>query len=430
MPQATAAKTAEPVCIKFQSYNQTLYNYCKALPKIELHAHLHGSVRETTLLHLLETQNTLDDDTRRLLLKNEERNLEDCFRMFKALHRAVQSEAALRRIVKECLDDFDAENCVYLELRSTPRRLSADDVDERGYVRIVLDEIEEWRSKHSATRMSDDDVMDVRLLLSIDRSGTMEDGMRTVEMAHQYWWRAKESSDGDNSDPIVVGIDLGGNPTVGTGEFVSRFQPCLQRARELGMPVSVHTAEVWHEQELCDILKFWPDRIGHLVCISNDLLQKHFLNKYDVSSSPQSSMPTIEICLTSNSKTRPELYDCHSLEKADNCPDGCALSKSEWPCDASFLPICLCGFRQHPLAELIRTSYPICLCTDDRGVFQNTLSDEYFKAAQAFHLSLDDLCDLAFRAIPGIFGRSPGLRERIKGRMDRHIAKLEDDKTQ
>jgi len=45
----------------------------------------------------------------------------------------------------------------------------------------------------------------------------------------------------------------------------------------------------------------------------------------------------------------------------------------------------------------------VVLCTDDQGVFQTSLSKEYAIAAQAFHLSEDDLWMLVLRSVDYTF---------------------------
>ena len=75
------------------------------------------------------------------------------------------------------------------------------------------------------------DRMLVRLLISIDRSKSLEENEETVELALGVRTRSK----------VIVGIDLSGNPS--KGNFVS-FLPILKKCSESGMFITIHTAEI------------------------------------------------------------------------------------------------------------------------------------------------------------------------------------------
>ena len=53
------------------------------------------------------------------------RSLAECFRLFDVIHRITTDLATITRITAEVLEDFAAENVVYLELRTTPKVLYA-----------------------------------------------------------------------------------------------------------------------------------------------------------------------------------------------------------------------------------------------------------------------------------------------------------------
>ena len=74
----------------------------------------------------------------------------------------------------------------------------------------------------------------VRLLLSIDRREGMRDALDTVALAAEY------QSQG------VVGIDLSGNPSIGS---LATWLPALHKARELGLMLTLHAAEVLRPAE-------------------------------------------------------------------------------------------------------------------------------------------------------------------------------------
>ena len=54
------------------------------------------------------------------------RDLRKCFGIFNEIHKLIRTTDALRRIVQEVLEDFMADNVIYLELRSTPRALEGN----------------------------------------------------------------------------------------------------------------------------------------------------------------------------------------------------------------------------------------------------------------------------------------------------------------
>ena len=83
------------------------------IPKVELHAHLHGSIRLTTLQELSNVASIPLD-------VHEELNLEKCFKLFGVMHKIVSTIAIVKRIINEVIEDYMAENTIYLELRTTP----------------------------------------------------------------------------------------------------------------------------------------------------------------------------------------------------------------------------------------------------------------------------------------------------------------------
>ena len=89
----------------------------------------------------------------------------------------------------------------------------------------------------------------------------------------------------------------------------------LQKARDAGLPVAIHFAELENADEAAQILKFAPERLGHAVCMSE--ATKELLLR--------TSIP-VEICLTSNIKTLSvESVDAHVLSDLLQHRHPCAL---------------------------------------------------------------------------------------------------------
>ncbi|KAK3127932.1 hypothetical protein QOZ80_7AG0580330 [Eleusine coracana subsp. coracana] len=338
--------------------------WCVALPKVELHAHLNGSVRNSTLLELAKQLGDrgviVFEDVKDVIMKDG-RSLPECFKLFDLFHMLTTDHDTVTRIAKEVVEDFAAENVVYLEIRTTPKKNAAKGMTKRSYVDAVIRGLKAVESVDvlfdsnlttseplSCTPMTelDNDTRKkkiyVRLLLSIDRRETTSAALDTVNLAMEM------------KDQGVIGIDLSGNPVVGEWET---YLPALQHAKELGIPITIHCGEVPNRKEIQAVLDFCPQRLGHVCCLNDDEWKQL-----------KSLKIPIEICLTSNVMTG----GAPSLEL-------------------------------HHFADLYNARHPLSLCTDDSGLFSTSLSNEYYLVAATFGLSKSELFQLAQDAVHFVF---------------------------
>lgn len=329
--------------------------FCRQLRKIELHAHLHGSIRESTLQEFISNELEVarngggdKEDVANLLSmaqmlskRDAERSLKDCFKIFAIIHRVVVRREYIQRIVYEVLEDYESENCVYLELRTTPRAIPFDGLTKRDYVDIVVDSIRNFIDQPHRK-------IQVRLILSIDRRNTLEDAFDTVEIAYEH--RNKFS---DNN--LICGIDFSGNPEVSSFHKVRK---AFERARELGLKTTVHFAEIFDDADSEEILDFAPDRLGHACCLQGKLLQTMLSKRIP-----------LEICPTSNLMTRPEIQT----------------------------------YADHPVGDFLESNHPLSICTDDRGVFRVDLTTEIFHVAKNFDLTAGEIETITNNAVDFAF---------------------------
>ena len=236
------------------------------LPKVELHAHLNGCIRESTLFDLAKERSvtlsrehfhhgdphqapssscaTLSTDSP-LFFNVRPRSLQDCFDIFAEIPKCVDDLVSLRRITLEALEDFAKHNVAYLELRSTPKQLyvlSTTTVGTRGqvgdgsgqeenpirlaskkdYCHVILQAMEDFEEQHNQhyqhclkqEEVNESDApssqsklrMTCRFLVAVDRTHSKEVAMEHVELA-------KDLVQSDVYGYRVVGVDMGGNPT-------------------------------------------------------------------------------------------------------------------------------------------------------------------------------------------------------------------------
>lgn len=196
----------------------------------ELHAHLNGSLSRESLKTLAYNRNGFQT-----YFKPTE-TLDQVFSLFKTAHDLTDSVESLRLATEAVIEDFYNDKVIYLELRTTPR--CTKEMTKREYVETVVKAIENNKKD-----------INVKLLFSIDRRHdfkTSEEVLNIiVEMKEKY-------------PDVVRGIDLSGNPNEG-----SFYEDIFLKARQNGLFITLHCAEVKNNEEAYRMLKFAPDRMGH-----------------------------------------------------------------------------------------------------------------------------------------------------------------------
>lgn len=319
-----------------------LKNFLQTMPKVELHAHLNGSLSETTMNKLiaLKQKKCCDGKMQPGLNFNclSASSLSECFRLFSVIHEITDSPEAIKMATTDVITDFYNDGVCHLEIRSTPKEV-AGTMSQRLYVQSVLAAIKECKDTFPA--------MSMKLILSVNRGNPVSIAEETVNLAVEYF------SSGDD----VVGLDLSGNPLEGN---ISSLIPILQYGKNAGLKLSLHMAETPNtSDEASNLLKLRPDRIGH----GTYLHPSKGGSQENLSTLQQLQIP-LEICLTSNiiSRTIP-------------------------------------SYSEHHFPLWRRIDYPCVLCTDDKGIFNTCLSNEYYLAEQHYSLGAENIWTLALESI-------------------------------
>lgn len=266
----------------------------KSMPKIELHAHLSGSIRSATLVELLpESVNASDID----VLLTDNRTYEDCFRIFPLIHKSVTTYDRLYRVTMEIIEDYVKDNVGYLELRSSPRALEKNS-EKKDYVETVLRAMRDGERRWPGIQC--------RFILSMDRQRDVANTEEVLQLALKYQSKG------------VVGLDVCG---FRSEMKFSSFEPVLRVGKEKGLGITFHLAEWEDVEEVEDVLSnlHIVDRIGHAVILTPDQVKRF-----------QESNVAVEFCPTSNVFGRiVKSYEEHVFQKWMNCPNSMTFNTDD-----------------------------------------------------------------------------------------------------
>ena len=185
----------------------------------------------------------------------------------------------------------------------------------------------------------------------------------------------------DNSD-VFVGVNMVGREDNDKG-YPLRFLPTMRdlRRQYSGVNLSIHAGEVDEpNSHVKDTLLLGADRIGHgLNLITDD----------DTMRLMRHGPYLVETNLISN-----------------------------------FLLNYVNDYSEHPFPEYLRTGIPVALSTDDRGMWDSTMTDEFFVAVTEFNLSWAEVKLLSRNSLAYAFAE-PELKQQLLATYDSDISQFE-----
>jgi aminodeoxyfutalosine deaminase len=185
----------------------------------------------------------------------------------------------------------------------------------------------------------------IRWILDCVRQFEVEWAWRTAELAAEF------------SEQGVVGIGLGGDEN---SLAMSEYQEVFAWIRAHRLYAHVHAGEIGDVQQVWNALQvLGANRIGHGIQAARDPHLMDYLRQHAIG---------LDVCLTSNSKT------------------------------GAWTPI-----SDNPFGLLYKRGVPVTLNTDDPGLFQISLNEEFQKAARLFQLGREDLHHIALQGVRSSF---------------------------
>ena len=338
----------------------------RRLPKAELHCHLDGSVRPSTLLELGRDHHVpmpADDvdALREFMVVRDAQNLEDYLTRFDITLSVMQTAESLERIAYELAEDAAAEGVRYIEMRYSPVLNTRHDLTLGDTVEAALRGVERAQRDHGIVS---------RLIICALRNLSPGISMELARLAVDYRGRG------------VVGFDLAGGER---GHPASEHARAFEHAREHGLACTCHAGEGAGAHSVREaVYACGAQRIGHATRLIEDAALTEDLNERHVA---------LEICLTSNVQT-------HAAE----------------------------SYEAHPFRRYFDAGMNVVLNTDNRLMSGTTLTDEYIHAAERLDFSFDELCAVALNGFESAF-LSDGERAMLIGQAKADIAILRSEQS-
>lgn len=359
----------------------------RRLPKSDLHVHLDGSLRLSTLIELARERrvalpSTTETGLREIVFRPNYANLTEYLEGFRYTVAVLQDREALERAAFELCEDCQAEGVRYVEIRFAPQLHTRSGFDFSDVVRAVdagirgasrafnaRPEVASGREPRfvagiilCALRYFTADLSEGyrRIVEALPESSPQERHAAASVQVARAAARLKHEE-----GLLVVGVDLAGQEK---GYPAEDHRVAYQVAHEAFLGKTVHAGEDYGPESIFQAIgNLHADRIGHGTWLfdASKIETKRITNrKAYVERLAQfiaDKRITIEVCLTSNLQTVPELGG---------------------------------DLTRHPFAEMRKRRLSTTLCTDNRLVSNTTVSNEIERAIAAFALTDREVRDI------------------------------------
>ena len=329
----------------------------RKLPKAELHCHLDGSLRVSTILELATLQkvqlpaDNQEDLHKFLAIKGKMKNLEEYLKIFDITLSVLQTPESLQRVSFELAEDCWNDSVRYVEVRYSPilhTQKGMTSSESVNAVKMGLDQAEaEFGIKTG-------------IILCGIRNISPEVSLKLADLAVQY------------KNQGVVGFDLAGAEE----NFPAKHhQEAFELILKKNINATLHAGEAFGPESIHQAIHACgAHRIGHGTRLKENEDLMAFINDHRIA---------LEICLKSNIQTRS-----------------------------------ISSLKNHPFKYYFDQHLRVTLNTDNRLISDTTLSEEYYLAAETFNLTMQDIRTIIINGFKSAFLPHNERRDLIKNIVD------------
>lgn len=325
----------------------------RKVPKVELHEHLDGGLRPSTIIELAKERNIAlpsynEEELSAWFHRGcQQKSLTLYLETFGVTTSVMQDKEALYRISKEEMIDLAKENVVYAEIRFAPELHTKKGLNLEEIVTVVLKGLEDGKKETG---------LEYGLILCAMRSESPSLSLEIAELAVAF------------SDRGVVGFDLAGDEC---GHPSKKHLEAFKYIKSKNFNITIHAGEafgvesIWQALQICS-----ADRIGHGTRLIEDMTIENgqIIKEGSLASYIKDKRIPMEMCLTSNVGT------------------GAVES-----------------YKDHPFPIFFRNHYRVFLCSDNRLMSDTNLTKEMEIAVREYGMNIYDLEKISINAMKSAF---------------------------
>lgn len=312
------------------------------LPKVELHCHLDGCLRLSTILELGRKQNvslpSFDPDKLKkiLVIGNKRGSLEQYLARFDITLSVMQTPGSLSRIAYELIADAAAENIRYIEIRYSPILHTKQGMSAEDSILAVKKGLKKGQLEFGVKS---------GIIICGIRNISPKSSLKLADLTCRY------------KNKGIVGFDLAGpEENFPAKDHREAFYLILNN----NINTTIHAGEAYGPASIHQAIHYCgAHRIGHGTRLKEDKDLMNYVNDRRI---------PLEICLKSNWHT----YSVRSL-------------------------------KQHPLKYYFDQGIRITINTDNRLMSDTTLTKEFMLARDLFGFGLLDFREVIITAMKSAF---------------------------
>ncbi|MBF0363428.1 MAG: adenosine deaminase family protein [Oligoflexia bacterium] len=368
-----------------QTKNFYTDDFIREIPKTDLHLHLDGSLRISSLIDMAKSSNVelpsyTEEGLRELVFKDQYNNLGEYLHGFMYTCAVLRSVENLERCAYELAIDNQNDGVRYIEVRFAPQLL-VDNVDLT--MEVVLDHVNKGLSRarsefnqREGVKNGDEPPFEYGIIACAMRMfgasnfspyytkfyslHRYSEPMEVIKLGAVELAKAVVKIRNERGIPIV-GFDLAGRED---GYPAEEFKEAYAYVHKNFMHKTVHAGEAYGAESIFQaITELYADRLGHCYYLfdTNRIQDPQIKDRQDyvekLVSFIAEKRATIEVCLTSNLQTNTNLK-------------------------------CI---KDHTLKKMLEKRLSVSICTDNRLMSNTSISKETKLALDNFNITPDVL---------------------------------------